>query len=455
MRLRKMSVSGLFGLFNHEVPFNLERRITLIHAPNGFGKTVILKLIAGFFGGSLSVFREIEYSEIVFEFDDTSYITINKAPAQPELDLGIRRRTDRGYLIRYNDGESEQIFDPDEVRASDIERITIQTANIERFLPNLRRAEPGIWLDIRTRRSLNIHEVISMYGESLPRSLRTRIRTPDGLEKVRSSINCRLINAQRLFTTQKKEGLAHDEEASTPTVKTYSNALAQEISSLLANSAIYAQRLDQTFPNRILQRMSSGEELPNENELRERLEELIKKRERLSSVGLLDTREVDDLISHDHFDNNTRRMFAVYIGDTTKKLKIYDETLAKLELFKSILNSRLQFKQVSFNKDKGFEFRDIRQRVIPPESLSSGEQHELVLNFDLLFNSRANTLILIDEPEISLHIAWQKRFLPDLERIINLTDVDTVLCTHSPQLIGGYIDLAVQLRAPDGENSDD
>ena len=53
-----------------------------------------------------------------------------------------------------------------------------------------------------------------------------------------------------------------------------------------------------------------------------------------------------------------------------------------------------------------------------------------------------NTLLLIDEPEISLHIAWQKKFLADLRRIIALSPMDVMISTHSPQLISGNIDLS-------------
>ena len=76
------------------------------------------------------------------------------------------------------------------------------------------------------------------------------------------------------------------------------------------------------------------------------------------------------------------------------------------------------------------------------------EQHELVLVYRLLFKTQPGTLLLVDEPEISLHIAWQKRFLSDLRQIITLSPMDVVLSTHSPQLIGGNLDLTVQLEAP-------
>src|SRR3984957_13857054 len=91
---------------------------------------------------------------------------------------------------------------------------------------------------------------------------------------------------------------------------------------------------------------------------------------------------------------------------------------------------------------------DSRKKKVALESLSSGEQHELVLVYGLLFKTQPGTLLLVDEPEISLHIAWQKRFLADLRQIIALTPMDVVLATHSPQLIGGSLDLTVQLEAP-------
>ncbi|WP_445174901.1 AAA family ATPase, partial [Microcoleus sp.] len=44
MRINKISVTKLFGVFNHQVSFNMEDRITIIHGPNGFGKTALLRI---------------------------------------------------------------------------------------------------------------------------------------------------------------------------------------------------------------------------------------------------------------------------------------------------------------------------------------------------------------------------------------------------------------------------
>lgn len=84
------------------------------------------------------------------------------------------------------------------------------------------------------------------------------------------------------------------------------------------------------------------------------------------------------------------------------------------------------------------------------EQLSSGEQHELVLFHHLLFEVRRDSLVLIDEPEISLHVAWQTSFLSDLDKINRLLGVHFLLATHSPSIISDRWDLTVGL----GEDED-
>lgn len=39
LRIKSVSVEGLFGLYDHTIPLNLEDRVTVIHGPNGVGKT--------------------------------------------------------------------------------------------------------------------------------------------------------------------------------------------------------------------------------------------------------------------------------------------------------------------------------------------------------------------------------------------------------------------------------
>ncbi|MBI2998953.1 MAG: AAA family ATPase, partial [Deltaproteobacteria bacterium] len=53
LRVTKIYVVGLFGLYTHTVKLNQEDRVTIIHGPNGVGKTALLRLVHAFFTGRL------------------------------------------------------------------------------------------------------------------------------------------------------------------------------------------------------------------------------------------------------------------------------------------------------------------------------------------------------------------------------------------------------------------
>lgn len=54
-------------------------------------------------------------------------------------------------------------------------------------------------------------------------------------------------------------------------------------------------------------------------------------------------------------------------------------------------------------------------------------------------------MILIDEPELSLHIAWQKDFIEDLSNIIKNKKINVIIATHSPYITGKYEENQIDL----------
>lgn len=70
---------------------------------------------------------------------------------------------------------------------------------------------------------------------------------------------------------------------------------------------------------------------------------------------------------------------------------------------------------------------------LTPYQLSSGEKQMLVILLTVLVENKENYTLLMDEPEISLHIEWQQKLL-QLIRDLN-PNVQIILSTHSPALI--------------------
>jgi predicted ATPase len=83
--------------------------------------------------------------------------------------------------------------------------------------------------------------------------------------------------------------------------------------------------------------------------------------------------------------------------------------------------------------------------IIAPYMLSSGEKQILVILLTALVQENRPGVMLMDEPEISLHIEWQQRLIT-LIRTLN-PNTQIILCTHSPAIImDGWMDAVTEME---------
>jgi predicted ATPase len=69
---------------------------------------------------------------------------------------------------------------------------------------------------------------------------------------------------------------------------------------------------------------------------------------------------------------------------------------------------------------------------------SSGEQCSIIIMLGIAANIENNSIILIDEPEVSLHPKWQEDFMPTLMNTFSIyTGCQFIIATHSPQIVSG------------------
>lgn len=117
-----------------------------------------------------------------------------------------------------------------------------------------------------------------------------------------------------------------------------------------------------------------------------------------------------------------------------------------MDVFRDIVNSFYTNKVMRISN--GRIYIDLRDgTTLPLESLSSGEKHILIMFYRLLFQTEPGSLVVFDEPEISLHVSWQQRLGPILNDICRLRDLQILVATHSPQVIHDMWDLANELRS--------
>jgi predicted ATPase len=456
MRIKRIEVQKLFGMFNHVIPFNLGDRITIMHGANGVGKTAILKMINGFFNARYSDLRSTPFSEFRIDFEDESAIIISKERVRPSE---ARKESDTSseFAIEYRKpGEASRL----DIIGTPIrpEDLGVPMRYFEDAIPGINRIAPDAWRVIQTGEILTLEELIENYydylpfhvyaSEKLPLFERSTRGNPDWLKEIRAGLNVRFIETQRLVTMARPGRKSRHETAPTltPAVARYSAELAALIQRTLAEYATLSQELDRSFPKRVVEQ--GPQAVRSIHQLREKLASLEERRARLRAAGVLDKE------THPYFDfripsnvaETMTNVLSVYADDVEKKLNVFDEVARLIELLKQFIKDHFLNKELAVDKERGFYLYSTETKEeLTPTQLSSGEQHELVLINELLFRTKPNSLFLIDEPEISLHVDWQLQFLEDLQNVIALSPFDVLLATHSPLIINQRWDLAVEL----------
>jgi predicted ATP-binding protein involved in virulence len=424
MQIQQISVEGLFGTFNHVIPLNTKDRITIIHGPNGFGKTAILKVLSALFNGNSEVFLEIVFDRFQVELTDGTIIN-----ASTEF-INIPNHFKRKNVVfkRHNKNSTKSFHSWKETGESLPAREGI-------FSNAITGQEKPQWL-------LNLPSEMPIQFIEDRRLLQP---SPDSeLQKIlQMQGSAKDINLMRY--KQKHSG----EFSVKQTVSNYSEEVKEIIQSKVAKYGEISQALDRTFPNRILNQKPSNLTV---EQLIEQLKKLEKNRAELIEAGVLGKDESSNFdMPEDSISDSTKNILSLYVEDMTKKLDAFNEIASKIRLLRKTMNKKLEdsYKQVYFSHQNGFVFKssiDDSHISLSPADLSSGEQHELVMLYELIFKTEPNSLVLIDEPELSLHVGWQVQFLEDLKGLADISQIDFLIATHAPSIIHDRWDLTVELQ---------
>ncbi len=437
MNIDRVRVKGLFGDFDHDLAFADDERIMILVGPNGFGKTTTLTLIDMLFNRSLDRLATLPFRELEVAFDDETTLVAAKTADDRPPDPGRLPLT----LTANANGEQKE-FQPDRSRAK-------RQSLVDHF-----SGLPGVGVreryDAESYAEHDSEDALALYSLLSPRPT----ELPGWLRNILDSVTVRFVDTERLNVNPPTPGTrlwgSRPPPAPSRTVSLYSKELAALVGKSIARYGSLSQDLDRTFPARLV--ADGSHSTASIDTLLRDLEAIERKRSQLEEAGLLAPHqsgiEIPDL---EGVDRSHRAVLAVYANDARMKLRVFDDLYNKVSAFTRIANSRFRHKRVNVGSE-GLTVVKSDGAPLHLEKLSSGEQHELVMLYELLFRTSANSLILIDEPEISLHVAWQERWLKDLEETAALSDFRAIVATHSPEIIGDRWGLTVELRGPNNDS---
>ena len=393
--LKKFFVKKLFGIFDNEIEFRKEG-ITVIVGQNGCGKTTMLHMLDAIFSKNPSkLFRyKFEYIEITFEND----VVIDDKSTEEENMRCLK------YYINSNELK-------------------------EYYQENSKINSPGFWcrnISSLRRRPGNMNTVFDLRtGETL------------SIPEVKD-IKVELITTERLKRIYREDEYRRDVPAKYA-VEECAEDLSKKLKNVLSEYANISQKLDEKFPMKLLQAIKK-KDLSSIDELEREIKEIDRLREKHIAAGVLEENSDKILnvnVKDEKLEDNTMAVLTVYYQDMKQKLDSLNNISDKIVLLKKILNSKYRKnKKISVNKDAGILIENLMTNEdIPLKFLSSGEQQELVMLYKLIFKGEKDTIILIDEPEISLNVSWQREFLDDMKEIVDMNKISLIIATHSPQII--------------------
>jgi predicted ATP-binding protein involved in virulence len=399
MRVKEIKIEGLFDMFDHTIPLKMEERLSIIYGINGIGKTMIFKILDSLFNSassfSASNISKYPFKRLIITYENGSILNVEIELKNKEIEIRFQK-------------------------AEKIETITKRKENSSKTKSVLNTGDP------------KIKEFFTF------------------MKDIQNQISVFFIETQRLIKFKsEKIGRKLIERIDGDSVSVYSSEIAEIINTKRKERDKLSNELQQSLHTRILSNdIQTDFTIEQLNKVSLKIEQRI---EELKRVGLLEGIKMDNFKVTEDVDAVKRAILSVNIQDIQKTLAIYDDLYPKFEKFIEILNERrLSFKKIALSEN-GFIFTNSKGKILNANDLSSGEQHELVLLYLLLFKIPENSLVLIDEPEISLHITWQKAFLDDMKDIIKLRNFDIVVATHSPAIINGNWDLTIKLDG-NGEN---
>ena len=129
----------------------------------------------------------------------------------------------------------------------------------------------------------------------------------------------------------------------------------------------------------------------------------------------------------------------VWEGITKEKNRI----VSSRDLFLAILNKLLLKKTISLNERNELVIKTESGKILKPSQLSSGEKQIIVILGEALLQEGQSFIYMADEPEISLHAAWQESLAKNIKSLNPAAQI--VFATHSPDVVGANQDRLIHM----------
>lgn len=428
-KIEKVSVRGLFGEIDHEFDMDERTSRAILIGPNGVGKTKLLNLVNALINLELSTLLVEQFSSVSITFDGDYRIECVRLEASGTLPRGARLILTHGEMTATWDFSRAEL------------NIFEDRAGEHPLVRGRRRAGAQFWqygtercdTDRLIGLSLlddELKDLGSLFGADA-----SKIKQFLGQGTSLMVRTNRLSEDYGVADRNEKVFLGDEVRGRDDTIV---SRIRREFESARLEYLRVSQELDSTFPARLLreERFGPVKIFQSETQLRAVYKKLGKVFSETTGTVRVDELEMAPLPSR-RLEPWEIQVLNLHASDGLEKIRALTDLSRRIQVFESLVNSKLVRSRVLVKPEGLYlEFADGRLETPRSSTLSSGERHQIQMAFALVFQSREKRLVLIDEPELSLHVNWQNEILSEFEALKELNKFQYIVATHSPEIIG-------------------
>jgi len=433
--IKHIEAQGVLGRFDIHQEF--QEGVNVLFGKNGTGKTTLLHILANLLNGDYKRFAYTEFKVIKVQLNDKTNIVVSKKKGEKDSYINVTVNDD---CVAEN-LSTREILKQDQDRE---ERVVPSNAYRERMVRQLQDDE-----DVAPILPVAYFPAFRTMIEAWA-SAESRLRHPKEIQILSTNF------ARELFGSF------------VPSLNYPSPIeIERELSEEIDEAVVKVARADREYFGELLPsifQVLSKNSISTENTFSEEggseaiLEEINSLVEKLEDYPLKAAPTITQLrssVSSFQVDEQTKRIaeqvLNIYRKALVEVVSVQENSFKSIETYLNSINSFLEGKTIEISLTEprlrrkpsvGIKFEAGTPKTIPGirRALSSGERQIVTLIYAATHMSKQQ-IVLIDEPEISLHVDWQRHLLQKMSE--QLGERQIIVCTHSPVIGADYEDRVV------------
>lgn len=431
--LEYIKIKGLFGY--NDINLYFDKEVNIYIGENGLGKTTILNCVYYILKKKYDELAEIEFSSIIIKFKGIKKeynITISDINDYNKRRMPRHRLYDEDLIEHI---VNEYINNLDEIYQEDLENAILRLARMTGMPIPMARQNILKYLKLgrvdNEKGQKGSHTKVQELTEALDKNINQRILYFTTYRRIENDFS-KLIN---------KGGRIQESDTLIRFGMSDVEKLIENILNLIRENS---RESFNKMTGILLKQYSSKDKIDDGNSIApidmemlkitfDRLGSEIAEEDRNNIISLLENGEIYKE-EYAYLLN-----LIVKLIDNYNKQKVYDD---KIQSFVHTCNKYLNGKQFVYNQSElklDIKLLDYATNNISLMQLSSGEKQIVSLFSQLYLENDKDSILIIDEPELSLSMKWQKMLLPDIMRSGNCKLLLTV--THSPFIFENEFDM--------------